>query len=74
MSAWRPIETAPRDGTAIIVWPPTYVNVTSTAKWDTKASPPFWRRADGVLVPRREQREPTHWLPVLAGPDDGGDQ
>jgi len=68
---WQPIDTAPRDGTTIIVWPPTWRGATSCATWDDGLHAirprPHWRRLDalgnGRLCP-----PPTHWRPVLAGP------
>lgn len=71
---WKPIESAPRDGAPIIVWPPSYRNATSTARWDgdlfAKKPRPYWRRFDVHLVGDCRNNPPTHWQPVLQGPCD----
>lgn len=69
---WQPIKTAPRDGTPVIVWPPTYPGATSCAWWNSdayaKCPRPFWDRADASLKSRSRDLPPTHWRPVLRGP------
>lgn len=71
---WQPIETAPKDGTYIIVWPPTYKGVCSCARWYddayAKKPRPYWRRIDthgSVLLSR--ENPPTHWMPIPNGPE-----
>ena len=66
MSGWQPIETAPKDGTVVIVWPPTWNAVTSCAYW--VAAECWWARLDldGSIV---RPSEITHWRPVLTGPN-----
>lgn len=70
--AWQPIESAPKDGTYVIVWPPTWPSATSCARWDADPyavrSRPFWRRLDAVGVNDSRDYPPTHWRPVLDGP------
>ena len=76
---WQPIETAPQDGTLILVYPPTWPDrACSMAKWkgDLYASRPrpYWARADDlgrVTISRRVA--PTHWMPVPDGPMDERD-
>lgn len=63
---WQPIETAPHDGTLVIVWPPTWNGVTSTARWHERER--VWVRQDTTSVPRNNKMKPTHWQPVLQGP------
>jgi hypothetical protein len=74
MSKWQPIETAPRDGTKVIVWPPTWTATTSVANWDEqkyhKKPRPYWDRKDAFSVIDCRARPPTHWQPILAGPDE----
>lgn len=70
---WQPIETAPKDGTKIIVWPPTWTGTLSTAAWNddkyAKRPRPYWKRGDdhGSSTVSRG-RNPTHWAPIPAGP------
>jgi hypothetical protein len=63
---WQPIETAPRDGTDIIVYRPkfdgTYIPRVGTDYWMTKLLEPTWARS-------RKDCPPTHWQPF---PDPPG--
>ena len=72
---WQPIENAPRDGTCIIVWPPTYHGVTSVARYDdnryAKKPKPYWHRVDDMGVVYSRHNPPTHFMPVLEGPKEG---
>jgi hypothetical protein len=56
LGAWQPIETAPHDGTYVIVWPPTWTGVTSCARWNDM----------GRITVSRDN-PPTHWT-LLAPP------
>ena len=72
LGVWQPIETAPRDGTYVIVWPPTWTGVTSCANWNTdfyaKRPSPYWARTDDMgRVGRSRENPPTHWT-LLAPP------
>lgn len=70
---WQPIETAPKDGRYIIVWPPTWNGVTSCAYFDEdeyrKKPKSYWQRIDADITTSKKLRPPTHWMPVIAGPD-----
>lgn len=74
MSEWQPIETAPKDGTIIIVWPPSYRGVTSCARFDSNkyanTPRPYWNRTDELRITESRRKPPTHWRPVLSGPGD----
>lgn len=74
---WRPIETAPKDGTHILVFP-ALLGVPLIASWE-KPTPPlmmprapavrhdgFWRAA---LTAKPTPYKPTHWLPLPPAPD-----
>lgn len=72
-SLWHPIETAPKDGRYVIVWPPTWNGVTSCAYWhankQSKNPKPFWYRVDAHgSVNTSRDNQPTHWMPILEGP------
>ena len=71
---WQPIETAPKDGTKILVFCP-WLGVCGPATWDicqyaTKPKP-FWthwgERIWGTSRVRIDQ--PTHWMPMPEGPN-----
>lgn len=58
---WQPIETAPRDGSRVLVW----YGFALTARWRSsgKCPNPFWGWHSG-----ENWVEPTHWMPLPAGP------
>lgn len=76
MMEWQPIETAPKDGTPILVWngPANYGYYTApdqmgTARWDRQAFTDgemcWWACdcCDGVTT-----YNPTHWMPLPEPP------
>ena len=70
---WQPIETAPKDGTLIVVWPPTWQGATSSARYNdnrhAKTPRPFWSRLDDMgRVSLSRDNQPTHWMPAVDGP------
>lgn len=82
-SGWRDIETAPKDGTAVLVYPSTWDDRTcSTASWESdryaKKPRPYWRRDDDLgRVNRSREALTTHWMPMPLPPspssaDEGG--
>lgn len=72
-SWWQPIETAPKDGTKILVHCPR-LGVCGPAKWDdnrfNKNPRPFWTHWGIEIRGLREVRDdqPTHWMPRPAAP------
>lgn len=60
MVEWRPIETAPRDGTPVLVIWKAYLPevVCAVVMWDGDQ----WREADDIVS------GPTHWLPLPPAP------
>ena len=83
MGEWQTIETAPKDGTHILVFPallayPLVVSWERPARTppmmlarfgDTESSPGFWRVA---MSQARVPYEPTHWMPLPSPPSAGG--
>lgn len=63
MTDWQPIDTAPKDGTPILVWNAGYVAV--MCWWER-----CWEYANGIqrYWPRADEREPTHWMPLPDAP------
>jgi hypothetical protein len=67
-SGWQPIETAPKDGTAILgFWAGDVINERNYAL--TLYRTGSWWDADRG---REEYGEPTHWMPLPAPPTGGG--
>lgn len=64
---WMPIDTAPRDGTDIIVYRPKF-----DGDYIPRVGTDYWM-TNGVLAPTwgksRKDCEPTHWMPF---PDPPG--
>lgn len=73
---WQPIETAPKDGTAILVYPATWGSQSaSIATWNddrqSKKPRPFWSRQDSISITLSRDKPPTHWMPLPAPPETG---
>ena len=74
-TAWRPISTAPQDGTHVLVWDGTY----AIGAWFSRG----WGEAAGWYVPNPAAPDermwlhgdcgcdlnPTHWQPLPSPPD-----
>jgi len=77
-SPWQPIETAPKDGTTVLLHPPSWANRTSsTGSWNSdkyaRKPAPYWERDDcwnKVMLSRNSPT--THWMPLPAAPTKGG--
>lgn len=68
MDKWQPIETAPKDGTRIIAYEPTYG--VGTAFWQTITTGSYadevetvsgWR-LHGMMFREGDIDQPTHWM------------
>jgi len=74
MNTWQPIETAPKDGTKIVVYCPKF-GVVSPAYWDEKAYAkkprPYWTHWGEFLWGRQQTRDyqPTHWMQLPEAPE-----
>lgn len=74
---WQPIDTAPKDGTAVLVYPGTWSGRSaSIAKWESdkyaKKPRPYWSRDDDFgRVTFSREHPPTHWMPLPPPPDKG---
>lgn len=56
--SWKPIATAPRDGTPIDVWHKTAGRLTDT----------WWDRDDQVWTCMVDDADLTHWMPIPPDP------
>jgi hypothetical protein len=65
---WQPIETAPTDGAALILWPYTHSEIFSgTGPQEVVVG--FWSENYGWHNPEeRKTFEPTHWMSLPAAP------
>jgi hypothetical protein len=70
MNKWKPIETAPKDGTSVLVFPGIWNNKNiSIAKFDNdkyaRKPKPYWSRDDDMnRVTNSRNNPPTHWMPL----------
>lgn len=64
---WQPIETAPKDGTSILVCDARIVDWVQVVAWDDKGPAPYkWALSDG---PNYHVERFTHWQPLPAPPE-----
>ena len=62
--AWQPIETAPKDGTAILVSESRFIHC---VEWNDEYE--WWAVDDNKLGPfRLRGTAPTHWMPLPPPP------
>jgi hypothetical protein len=80
---WRPIETAPKDGwhapilTCCIGDPVAWFGHEPVAGFAQPPSTAYWNEHGDCWTPCQRPHdvwEPTHWMPLLAPPGNGGDQ
>lgn len=64
MSNWQPIETAPEDGTDVLVWTP-YEERPVIATFDTDSG--AWRECE-TFSAWTPGAEPTFWMPLPEPP------
>jgi len=64
---WRPIESAPKDGTAIQLWWPQQYHCPLTGHWADKWNPLIGWKVTGWNHDKY-QTEPTHWQPLPSPP------
>lgn len=79
-SDWRPIETAPRDGTCVLLLITNSKRRISTGRWDSqeyhKKPRPFWHVDMWSFGGPETHRgvQPTHWQPLPGPPErEAGD-
>jgi hypothetical protein len=76
MMEWQPIETAPKDGTRILLYRPSYFDWARVigGNWcDEKIAKkprPYWTHDRECLIGVLEarQHQPTHWMPLPPPP------
>jgi hypothetical protein len=79
LAAWQPIETAPRDGTAVVGWTGYGCSILAwvddqPCSSDDPGMAAGWLARDGEACPAcpalgvEAQGQPTHWMPLPAPP------
>lgn len=59
---WQPIETAPKDGTPVMLWPGAPI-------WTDEVFPCVgWMTSVGLWICARGYVSPTHWKPLPEPP------
>ena len=73
VEGWRPIESAPRDGSHVLLWyTPNRVDKGVAVEgffdmWYDRE----WMVTRGANFVDRRLRQPTHWMPLPCGPVEG---
>lgn len=72
LTQWQPIETAPKDGTRVLLFVPPYGPSTghyepARVNWGPNAS--LWV-SHSIL---NKEAAPTHWMPLPTPPQEDGD-
>jgi len=76
MTEWQPIESAPKDGTEILLYRPSdcdwarvVVGLWEDDRYAVKPKP-YWRHGKQHFTGIREARvyQPTHWMPLPGAP------
>lgn len=73
---WQPIESAPKDGSAIDLW---CINIAQGSIGAVRAADMWWDEdvdrwveRDGFVL--EQKWRPTHWMPIPGGPESNGDR
>jgi hypothetical protein len=70
VNAWLPIESAPRDGTPVIIWYPDWQEVCFGMRWiELSKGNAFFEPAPG-FPGYTCVRTATHWMPMPEPPKD----
>lgn len=68
MADWKPIDTAPRDGTAILVFVPSKFDAGSVLPAAWADDDEEWQTVGCVYPDESYDVHPTHWMPIPAPP------
>lgn len=78
---WQPIDTAPKDGTDILLFYPSFVRGVQLGHYDVYETlrhgkstyrSEGWNIGSMISLPGMEKPEPTHWMPLPVNPPLGG--
>ena len=80
MNTWQPIETAPKDGTHLLLWYPDYHRKVWTGHYYKteryehgilKSKHEGWHNgADTLTLIGMKECLPTHWMPLPEAPNE----
>jgi hypothetical protein len=70
---WKPIETAPKDGTAVLLYfsnSPHQIWIGAWVRHSDPSYPFVWRDPTGSILVRewKDDVPPTHWMPLPEPP------
>jgi len=65
---WRPIETAPKDGTRLLLWWGSEVHIGRCVGAGMSRDGGDWWRSESHQVFKVAGGRPTHWMPLPAAP------
>lgn len=68
MSIWKRIDSAPRDGTKILVWRPKEEGHYEGRERSAHVGLDIF--IDGMWYASRTSQQPTHWMPLPLPPSD----
>lgn len=83
MTEWQPIETAPKDGTEVLVWcskcalVPIAMSYSSAAYFELEYGDPEYMEEGWYMSwsypvdPPEVTWQPTHWMPLPPPPQEG---
>jgi|688.fasta_scaffold26788_7 hypothetical protein len=69
-SQWQPIETAPKDGLAVLLWPYQPGDVFAGRAMEEVVLGYRTMDEEWYNPEQRETFEPTHWMPLPEPPED----
>ena len=64
---WQPIDTAPKDGTWVLLWTGNECRIAMWDEWEDPECPVtqgWFDDGDGMYI-----ENPTHWMPLPEAPD-----
>lgn len=74
MRGWQPIETAPKDGTDILLYPSLWDRPCDMGRWNddiyAKRPSPYWDRPFPASRGACRAATPTHWMSLPQPPED----
>lgn len=74
MDKWQPIETAPKDGSMLLVYGRPFSD--DGQGYAKAAHVAWWEDSDECWTPQSHAAwtEPTHWMPLPEPPTDAGEE
>jgi Protein of unknown function (DUF551) len=67
---WQPIETAPKDGTEVLMYCPGDIPAVVCGAYVDDPEIPYWRYSESLVADVVAEANPTHWMPLPPPPED----